>query len=199
MRQWTLMGLGYSLAWLAALGALAIDHHIADWVAASSTPVVDLVVGILNPVGSGLVPLALCGVVAALGHVRGWSRLRSSATLGALAFVVAGLLEYTLKHLVGRYRPDAAMPVLAAIGPTFAADIDSFPSGHATSVFAVATALADGCPRLAWLFYAVAAAIAAGRIYLGRHYLSDVLGGAVIGIAVSAIILWTFAPHHRPR
>jgi undecaprenyl-diphosphatase len=199
MRQWPLVGLGFFLAWLTAVGALAIDQHVARWVAGSTTPVVDLVVGVLNPLGSGAVPLVVSAAVAALGHVRRRSRLRSAATLGALAFVVAGLVEYTLKHLVGRYRPDAAMPVLAAIGPTFAADVDSFPSGHATSVFAVATALADGYPRLAWLFYAMAAAIAAGRVYLGRHYVSDVLGGAVIGIAVSSIILWTLAPHHRAR
>jgi membrane-associated phospholipid phosphatase len=197
MKQWTLMSLGLCVAWFAAVGALAIDHHVARWAAGIATPVADVVVGVLNPLGSGLVPLAVCAVAAALGHVRRRSRLRSAGTLGALAFVVAGLVEFTLKHLVGRYRPDAAMPVLAAIGPTFTDDIDSFPSGHATSVFAVATAFADAWPRLAWLFYALAVAIAAGRVYLARHYLSDVLGGAVIGIAVSSAIVWTLAPHHR--
>ena len=199
MRQWALAALGFFLAWLTAVGALAIDPHVARWVAGRTTPVADFVVSVLNPLGSGAVPLAVSAAAAALGHVRRRSRLRSVATLGALAFVVAGLVEYTLKHLIGRYRPDAEMPVLAAIGPTFAADIDSFPSGHATSVFAVATAFADGYPRLAWLCYAMAATIAAGRVYLGRHYVSDVLAGAVIGIAVSSIILWTLAPHHRAR
>jgi undecaprenyl-diphosphatase len=107
--------------------------------------------------------------------------------MGALAFTVAGLIEFTIKHLVGRPRPDTAT-VLATLG-SHVMENDSFPSGHATSVFAVATVFAAFYPRFRWPLYALAAAVAVGRVYLERHYVSDILAGAVIGMAIASILL----------
>ena len=61
----------------------------------------------------------------------------------------------------------------------------SFPSGHAATSFACATTLALAFPRLAVPLYLLAAAIAYSRVYVGVHYPLDVLGGAVLGIAVA--------------
>jgi len=61
----------------------------------------------------------------------------------------------------------------------------SFPSGHAATSFACATTLALAFPRLAAPLYLLAAAIAYSRVYVGVHYPLDVLGGAVLGIAVA--------------
>lgn len=99
--------------------------------------------------------------------------------------MAAGLVEYTLKYLVGRPRP-------AAAGPFVAPELDSFRSGHATSVFAVATVLGSFYPRLRWPLYVLAAAIALGRVYLARHYLSDILAGALVGLLIASLVL-----HHR--
>jgi membrane-associated phospholipid phosphatase len=182
---------------LLALTALVIDAPVAGVVALCRHPVLDAVVGVLNPIGSGVVLLVGC---AALGLLCRWlrlSRLHDAAWLGALAFATAGLLEFSLKHLVGRLRPDAAPSALSLGGPSFAQDVDSFPSGHATSVFAVATVFVSFYPRLAGPLYGLAAAIALGRVYLERHYVSDVLAGAFIGIAVATWLLRS--RHGLPR
>jgi undecaprenyl-diphosphatase len=64
---------------------------------------------------------------------------------------------------------------------------DSFPSGHASAAFAVATVLAIKFPRTKWPILAVAAVIAASRIVRGSHYLTDAAGGAALGCVMGMI------------
>jgi undecaprenyl-diphosphatase len=168
---------------LSVLGtAFLLDLDVADWARQLRGPVSDGIVATINPIGSGVTLLAACLVVAALSRVMRRPRLGEAAWVGGLAFIVAGLIEFGLKHVVGRPRPVAA-------GTLLAPEFDSFPSGHATSVFAVATALASFYPALRWPLYVLAGAIALGRVYLTRHYLSDVLAGAFIGLVIASLVL----------
>jgi membrane-associated phospholipid phosphatase len=175
--------------------AVLIDARVAGWVADVKHPVLDSLVGVLNPIGSGVTLLVMCVGISAVCCWWPQSRLREVAWLGALGFACAGLVEFTLKHLVGRVRPDGGDHGLVISGPTFAPDLDSFPSGHATSVFVVAAVFAAFYPRVSWLLYALAAAIALGRVYLERHYVSDILAGALIGLVVA----WALLDHPRVR
>jgi undecaprenyl-diphosphatase len=59
----------------------------------------------------------------------------------------------------------------------------AFPSGHATAAFCAATLLGGGP---AW--YAAATAVSASRVYVRLHHASDVVGGAVIGLALGAAL-----------
>jgi membrane-associated phospholipid phosphatase len=172
--------------------ALVIDDTVAAWALRCRAPVLDLLVGIINPIGSGVTLLVACVALAILSRALRRTWLQNAASLGALAFTAAGIAEFTVKHVVGRPRPDAALASAALLGPSFAHDIDSFPSGHATSVFAVATVFAAYYPRLRWPLYAVAAAIALGRVYLERHYVSDIVAGSALGITVATTLY-----HHR--
>jgi decaprenylphosphoryl-5-phosphoribose phosphatase len=105
-------------------------------------------------------------------------------------WVVAGLLgpvaiglNYVVKFVVRRPRP-----VLEGLPPLGGAPSSlSFPSAHATSSFACATAMTRIAPEAAPLFF-LAAAIAACRPYLGMHYPSDVLGGIVLGTALGLVV-----------
>lgn len=71
----------------------------------------------------------------------------------------------------------------------------SFPSGHTTTVFALATTLAllekNKRTNVAYLLGAVA--VGYSRIYLGQHFLNDVLMGSTIGVLTSVFIYWLFA------
>lgn len=168
--------------------AVAVDTDVAALAARVKTPVLDLIVGIINPIGSGITLLIVCTALALLMGCVGRRRLCEAARLSVLAFAYAGLLEFALKHLVGRPRPDAVLAATARmLGPSWTHDVDSFPSGHATSVFAVAAVFGAYYPRLRLPLYALAAAIALGRVYLERHYVSDIVAGAAIGVAVA---LW---------
>jgi undecaprenyl-diphosphatase len=67
----------------------------------------------------------------------------------------------------------------------------SFPSAHATSSFAVATAMVRVDPAMAGAFV-VAILLALGRPYLGMHYPSDVLAGAFLGVLLGLIVPLSF-------
>jgi len=100
----------------------------------------------------------------------------------ALAPVSIGL-NFAVKLLVRRQRP-----VLEGLPPLGGAPSSlSFPSAHSTASFACATAMARIAPEAACLF-ALAAAIAVTRPYLGMHYPSDVLGGIVLGTSLGLLV-----------
>jgi undecaprenyl-diphosphatase len=100
----------------------------------------------------------------------------------ALGPVAIGL-NYAVKLLVRRARP-----ILEGLPPLGGAPSSlSFPSAHATSSFAVATAMTRVDP-LGALAFALAIALALGRPYLGMHYPSDVLGGIALGVALGLVV-----------
>ncbi|HXS47894.1 MAG TPA: phosphatase PAP2 family protein [Solirubrobacterales bacterium] len=101
------------------------------------------------------------------------------AALGPIAIG----LNYVVKLIVKRPRPQlAGLPPLGGAPSSL-----SFPSAHATSSFAVATAMTRVEP-LGGLAFILAIALALGRPYLGMHYPSDVLVGALLGICLGLII-----------
>jgi membrane-associated phospholipid phosphatase len=101
---------------------------------------------------------------------------------GLLGPIAIGL-NYAVKLLVRRPRPTLeGLPPLGGAPSSL-----SFPSAHATASFAAATAMTRVDPAAAVLF-ALAALIAVGRPYLGMHYPSDVLVGALLGTALGLIV-----------
>ncbi|MBO0344626.1 phosphatase PAP2 family protein [Roseibium limicola] len=106
---------------------------------------------------------------------------------GFLFFTVAasGILAIVLKWCFGRARPklyDEVGPV--AFDPfIFHGAYTSFPSGHSTTVGAIAAALALIFPAWRWLIAAVAFWAAFSRIMVGAHYPSDVVAGMLLGVA----------------
>jgi membrane-associated phospholipid phosphatase len=101
---------------------------------------------------------------------------------GILGPVAIGL-NFVVKVAVRRQRP-----VLEGLPPLGGAPSSlSFPSAHATSSFACATAMTRIAPEAAILF-ALATAIAVCRPYLGMHYPSDVLGGVILGVALGLVV-----------
>jgi undecaprenyl-diphosphatase len=106
---------------------------------------------------------------------------RRFAAIGAAA-LAEGLgvaLFLRIKKLTGRKRPCALEPhAWATLLPP---DQFSFPSGHTITAFAIAVSLSLFYPSLAIGLLFCAASVAASRILLGMHFLSDVLAGATIG------------------
>jgi len=143
------------------------------------TPDLERAMKALGKAGNnGAIWVAL-GVALALvdaGHREAW------LICAALGPVAIGL-NFAVKLLVRRPRP--ALEGLPPLGG--APSSLSFPSAHATSSFAVATAMTRVDPLGAFAF-GLAIALALGRPYLGMHYPSDVLVGALLGIALGLVI-----------
>jgi len=97
------------------------------------------------------------------------------------------LNNLVLKNLIARPRPYWVLPELELIVKPLSSY--SFPSGHSFSGFAAATAitLAFG-KKLGIPAYILAALIALSRIYVGIHFPSDVLAGAVLGVLVALLV-----------
>ena len=169
--------------------AFLVDQHVHTLSPSWKMPPVDMFIGVVNPIGYGMTLLVVTMALWALAWWAERPRLHQAAWFASWTFLVAGSIEFALKHLVGRPRPNAGTMSMLPIGPSYTPEFDSFPSGHATSVFAVACAFGYFYPRLRWPLYLLAACISFGRLYLDRHYVSDVLAGAFIGIVVTTFLL----------
>jgi undecaprenyl-diphosphatase len=104
-------------------------------------------------------------------------------------------LAEVIKIVTDRQRPFDVLPnvnTISWLGLTSASG-PSFPSGHAGRAFAVVALLSVGRgPRIYAISFALAACVAVSRVYLGLHWPSDVLFGALLGI-FTALLLRSFA------
>ena len=126
----------------------------------------------------------------------------SWATQIIAAFLISGLLAQIFKRLFSEPRPKTFFQT--GVYPYFIDKVTrigfaSFPSGHTTTIFALATLLAifskDWRTRTACLIGAVV--VGYSRIYLGQHFLGDVLMGSCIGTATAVLIHWLFVEKLR--
>ena len=125
--------------------------------------------------GDGWLWLAVGLLVALLGGDGRWTALGTSAASAAAG---VGLFQL-LKRLADRRRPCALEP--HAWAELLPPDRFSFPSGHSMTAFAVTVSLAAFYPVLLPALLLCAVSVAASRILLGLHFLSDVLAGAALG------------------
>lgn len=96
-----------------------------------------------------------------------------------------------LKEYFERLRPcNALNDILTPLGCTGSF---SFPSNHALNNFAVAMFFYKLYPNLKWVLFISASLIAVSRVYLGLHYPSDIIGGALLGLAFG----YVFAMLHQ--
>lgn len=111
-----------------------------------------------------------------------------------LAISSSGILVDLIKIVVGRARPRLAEQFgIYHFAPfTLGSDYASFPSGHSNTVFAIAIAASFLIPRFRIPLLALATIFASGRVFSGAHYVSDVIGGALLALATTYGWRWVF-------
>ena len=120
-------------------------------------------------------------ILAGIAFFRGGARGKILVIGLILLIIVTDQTGFRiLKELFERVRPCRALT--DAITPLGCAGGYSFPSNHALNNFAAATFISRLYPNFKWIVFIVALMIAISRVYLGVHYPSDILGGALIGI-----------------
>jgi undecaprenyl-diphosphatase len=176
---------------LPAIGRL--DARVEDALAARRTPTLTAVFRVLDVAGSGIVtiPLRIALVAVLLGR-----RRIGAAAAFALAWLTSELALRLLKAWFARGRPPAPLVEVSGF---------SFPSGHATAGAAIGVSivlafLRPGRRRRRWEVLAAVFAFVMGlsRVYLGAHWLSDVVTGALLG-ASSAVLSFGLVDEVRHR
>ena len=151
----------------------SLDWAIARGVQSARRPALEGVMHEATAFGRPLVVAGGLAIVLAvdLAGGGGWSTVRIAvAALAGTNLVVEGL-----KRAVGRARPDGERR----------RSNSSFPSSHAANAFALAWVLGARWRRAIPVFFALALLVAFSRMYLNRHFLSDVVVGALIGVVLS--------------
>lgn len=105
-----------------------------------------------------------------------------------IGFLTSGIASQILKHLCGRARPKLTSDTIF-MGPSLRDAYHSFPSGHTAVAFCLASILTSYYPRFSILLYILAAIAGLERIEELKHFPSDVLAGALLGIISAKIVL----------
>lgn len=114
------------------------------------------------------------------GNVR-FIGIQAAATL-----IISQSITYSLKALLSRERPYNILKNLNTFD-IIMKDY-SFPSGHTSASFSIATTIAFNIPKLSILVFLIALTIGISRVYLGVHYPTDVAAGIILGIASAVIV-----------
>jgi undecaprenyl-diphosphatase len=197
----TIAALAIALAVLGAVNGgsvlLVVDEPIQRWVEAHRTPGWERVVLIFSRLGSNLFVFSAFAVLV----VWAYRRCRTLALTLSAAVLVRPVLEFLVKELIGRDRPDFDRLVTGS-GP-------SMPSGHVLAAVALWGLLpplvaAFTHSRALWWATVVAATIvvtgvAASRVYLGVHWFTDLVEGFLLGSLYLVTLEVLFAHHHRHR
>jgi len=149
-----------------------------------SSPVLDHIIPWVTHLGSH--------IAVVLFIILSWILNKKSKVLLRLIFLygIQSGVVYGLKFLIQRQRPFHFLEMTSKLTQSPGEVIDpSFPSAHTLFAFMMATLLSVWFPRYSVVFFIVAGFIGWTRIYLGLHYPTDVIVGAVLGYGITRLFL----------
>jgi len=180
--DWTKLGIGM----LAVGGIILLDDELLQSVERNSNGTTRRIADTVEPLGSEY-SWGVLGAFFLTGKYLNDGKARAVAEDGlASSLIAAGVITPILKAAIGRQRPSQT-------GETFALGNGgmSFPSGHATQAFAVASVIAShyDSPWVRVAAYGLAGLVGWSRMENNAHYASDVLAGALIGTVVGRTVV----------
>lgn len=146
---------------------LSFDANIQNFIKTKRSPFLDNAMDIVSDLGSRDAALVYCSLT-----LLGDTKMRNTGRDMFLSMITSQAITSILKIAVNRKRPDGSDDRFNS----------SFPSGHASGSFAMAYIFSSTYPNYRLPLYSFATVISFSRIYLNRHYTTDVIGGALVGI-----------------
>lgn len=172
----------------------AFDDDIRKFIQRNPSHGLDVTAAyVFEPFGSGLYPAVLLGGFYIYGAAAKDKRAKQIALGGVQVFVMTGITTQIIKHLTHRHRPYQDNPSNPRLweGPFTGWDYTSFPSGHTSTAFALASFISSVYKDKIWVSivsYTLATGVAWSRVYENKHWPSDVLIGAALGFAIGKTV-----------
>ncbi|MCW2523950.1 MAG: phosphoesterase [Frankiales bacterium] len=163
-----------------------LDQATYTAIAATPTPTLDVALRrVSNAANYSRIWMAIAaGLTVAGGRPGRRAAVQGMAAIG----ISSAAVNLLAKQLVARQRPDRAAAAVLRERQVRMPASTSFPSGHAASAVAFATAAGDPLPFLSLPLHLLAATVGYSRVHTGVHYPADVIVGAVIGSAVGNVV-----------
>lgn len=165
--------------------------NISLWINIRWTPFLDKIVLYNNNIGTAVFTIL---TVIVMGLWKGWR----IALKAAVCFISVMLVTQFAKHILfpGTLRPTLYFEdgILRLIEGVKQLTTESFPSGHTSAAFSLATffALYLSKKRWHWIFALIAFFVGYGRIYLSQHFFTDVYAGMIIGVVVTTLVFYFY-------
>lgn len=131
-----------------------------------------------------------------------WSNRREALLGGPVLGAAVGLTDFLggqLKWVFERVRPCRALTDAVKIEPSGCGGLFSFPSNHAANTAALAAFLHVLYPKSGWITWPIVAFVGFSRVFIGAHYVTDVLGGWMLGGVVGGGAAWALLQWPRFR
>ena len=178
---------------LVLLSYFYVDQDVAQWCHINLTHSDKAVFLFITQFGESTFYLIGFPLIALFFHYYWKDQIwRNKSFFMFAAVAVSGILADIIKVIAGRYRPSELFE-RGLYGFDFfhiERALTSFPSGHTTTAFALAVAIAYLWPRYSALGWIFAISVGISRIAITAHYPSDVLGGALTGVLSVYLIMY---------
>jgi membrane-associated phospholipid phosphatase len=174
------------------VGLYFFDQDIQEWVQENRDDSSDNIARFVKPFGNGRYTLPPLGILYLYGHFYENEKARTVSLLSLESFIISGIFTQAIKLTGHRHRPNSGDQYDTWDGPSFSTDHLSFPSGHSTAAFSIATVIASEyednvlIPPLA---YGIATLTALSRVNDNHHWTSDVFFGSAIGYFTAKSII----------
>jgi len=179
--------IGIAIAALAIALGFYFDDTLRDFIAEHQTPALRSFMRYVSLFGDWPSHLAVGLLLLAIAWIRDskkWTRIFLAMLI---AMSLAGVTGHVIKRTIPRPRPSVHADMRWG-GPRFSSKYHSFPSGHVDASTAFFCSLFLANRRIGLACFPIPILIGLSRMYLGAHYLSDVVCAAVLGILCALFV-----------
>jgi len=174
------------------VGLMAVDEDVREYARNHHNQEASEFLSIyIAPLGDGRYGVGICSLFYIEGLCFHNEKAKQTGTMGLESMACAGTLSFLGKLFIGRHRPKDNKGAFDYTGPSSKSYKSSFPSGHVTVTFSLASVIAEQYDNIFvnTLVYGAASGVGFQRIYDDEHWLSDVFAGAMLGTLIGKTIV----------